>query len=165
MSTRDPSSSLHTAWATCTSSTSCCSRHKPGKISTLRASFPWVPPGEAPSSPCVSWHPVGDSLCAVASLFPFPPAEMEGCWWAGKGHSGERCGGPSSCLASLQPRKPQSLANADSSEYLQVTSPKRHETKNRVLEGFNIWPLASLLSHLLIFFSVATRARDIFKVI
>lgn len=103
MSTRDLFSSLHTAWATCTSSTSCCSRPKPGKISTLGGSFPWVPPGEALSSPCVSWHLVGDSLCAASSSFSFPHAEMEGWWWAGIGRSGERDGGSSSCSASLQP--------------------------------------------------------------
>lgn len=40
----------------------------------------------------------------------------------GKGHSGERGEGPSSCLASLQPRKPQSLV-------LMLTAQKMYESQ------------------------------------
>lgn len=150
MSTSDASSSSRTAWATSTSSTSCYSRRKPGKISTLGVSSPWVPPGEGPSSPCVSWPPVGDSLRAATSSLSFPPAEMEGWWWAGEGTRWWKrrrtdgrgvCGGSARALV-LIPLHPAASRGAESTVEVPATAPAAGEWPRAcsgACSGFHGW--------------------------
>lgn len=117
----------------------------------MGVSSPWVPPGEGLSSPCVSWHPVGDSLCAATSLLSFPPAEMEAAGWVGRertwwwkrwGTDGRGvCGGSTHTLV-LMPLHPAASCGAESTMEVPATDPAAGEWPRAcsgACSGFHDW--------------------------